>query len=492
MSAEASVEKHIIWDSHKLDGYIFSSIYDIKINLLKESLEFLGYDFGKTDTDRINKIKYNNYLVPGIGPGVTSHISLGAALVALSSYFSNFNIPEDLIKYIQEEAEAGRVKETSLPNTEDQFEKGENIYLAFKDLGFSDEASFALTGACWVECGWDVHRINKAELNGSGIMKTSGYSGAGEGLFGLTYWSQKKKIIDALNPPGIPSDEFEYNKKHSRHLMDLDDDWWVRIAEYYIKNMAPNHFNVLNDEDDHIVLYASYLWKAAPSRTPDFDSVKKTVEKYIQQNEKMYLARNPSFRMHNGFCTQLCVSYLLSRFVNGDETPSLKDLGVNVDIEYKKSSFEDSSKGKGTKERERWSVLDFGLFKKNPKKWNIKKACEWIHNNSLNASSHSCAAYVRKAIEAGGLSTAGRPNWAWKYIDFLPKIGFRYISTVKKNSKDYKPEPGDIAVYQKNGDPNVPGHICMWSGKEWCSDFKQRNMIVYSGTSEAHIFRFED
>ena len=138
--------------------------------------------------------------------------------------------------------------------------------------------------------------------------------------------------------------------------------------------------------------------------------------------------------------------------------------------------------------------LDPGMFTKNPNGWNIQKACNWVHTHAATSSMHACAKYVRMGIEAGGLSTAGRPNWAWKYISYLPTIGFKFIDKVDKSYNgekgQYKPEPGDIAVYTKGGDKNVPGHICMWTGAEWASDFRQRNMIVYSNTKQAYIFRF--
>ena len=134
--------------------------------------------------------------------------------------------------------------------------------------------------------------------------------------------------------------------------------------------------------------------------------------------------------------------------------------------------------------------LDPGVFKKNPDGWNIRRSCEWLHSHAGANSRHACAKYVRMAIEAGGLSTVGRPNWAWKYIDYLPNIGFKFIGTFKRNDS-YRPKPGDIAVYTKGGDKNVPGHICMWTGNEWASDFKQKSMIVYPSTKEAYVFRFE-
>ena len=132
--------------------------------------------------------------------------------------------------------------------------------------------------------------------------------------------------------------------------------------------------------------------------------------------------------------------------------------------------------------------LDPSLFKRNPNGWNIQAACQWLITHSHASTQHACAKYVRQAIEAGGISTAGRPTWAWKYINYLPTIGFKYMGNFQNG---FKGEPGDIAVYMKNGNPNVPGHICMWTGVQWCSDFRQNSMIVYGGTKEAKVFRFE-
>ena len=139
--------------------------------------------------------------------------------------------------------------------------------------------------------------------------------------------------------------------------------------------------------------------------------------------------------------------------------------------------------------------LDPGLFEKNPNGWNIQKACEWLHKSAANNSMHVCAKYVRMAIEVGGLSTNGRPSWAWKYINYLPKIGFKFLDRVNNSYQgekgSYKPKPGDIAVYTQGNNTRVPGHICMWTGAEWASDFRQKNLIVYKDTPLAYIFRFE-
>ena len=152
-----------------------------------------------------------------------------------------------------------------------------------------------------------------------------------------------------------------------------------------------------------------------------------------------------------------------------------------------------------------WVNLNPGMFKHNSSKWDVRKACEWLHNNSypyyIKGKCGACAKAVRSAIDIGFNTNpnggdsytgrAGRPTWAWHYIDFLPKIGFKFIAKVSRDKmKSFKAEPGDIAAYQKNCNPKTYGHICMWTGLEWASDFKQNSMIVYGGTPEAYVFRF--
>lgn len=193
---------------------------------------------------------------------------------------------------------------------------------------------------------------------------------------------------------------------------------------------------------------------------------------------------------------------MASTLVNSQE--QYPDLSIYHDgnVEYTKDNltsglyrfinFTQSSGGGIFGDKGITTQLDPGLFKKNPNGWDIKKACEWLHSHSSTTSQHACAKYVRMAIEAGGVSTDGRPNWAWKYIDYLPNIGFEFIGKVSRDKmKTFNAQPGDIAVYQKNGDPSVPGHICMWTGVQWTSDFKQSNMIVYGNTQEAYLFRFK-
>ena len=60
--------------------------------------------------------------------------------------------------------------------------------------------------------------------------------------------------------------------------------------------------------------------------------------------------------------------------------------------------------------------------------WNMSSALNALNSNARRNSSGYCARYVRTAIEAGGLSTAGRPSSAYLYTSYLPRIGFGFVT----------------------------------------------------------------
>ena len=106
--------------------------------------------------------------------------------------------------------------------------------------------------------------------------------------------------------------------------------------------------------------------------------------------------------------------------------------------------------------------------------------CEWSPEEAaLYATEHAekksvgmCALYVRKAIIAGGIPLyVGGDAWSYKYM--LPILNFHQVGK-KSESK-----VGDIVVFQPIGGRKF-GHIAIWNGSQWVSDFKQRNLIVHS------------
>ena len=135
--------------------------------------------------------------------------------------------------------------------------------------------------------------------------------------------------------------------------------------------------------------------------------------------------------------------------------------------------------------------MEIGGYIKNYEGFNVSKALEWAKNNVGPKSIGRCARYVRSMLEAGGMNTAGRPVSAYQYAGYLPKKGFKHIASLSSKSEqaawtNSKALPGDIAVMAHG----QHGHICMFTGKQWVSDFVQNNMWPYSGDGLVNIFRY--
>ena len=100
-----------------------------------------------------------------------------------------------------------------------------------------------------------------------------------------------------------------------------------------------------------------------------------------------------------------------------------------------------------------------------------------------------CAGYVKKAIWAGGLpyytcnkaTDCGDPimKGGWKQI-YISKAGDNYMD----NSRF---EPGDVCIitsFQGKRKNHDAGHMVLWTGKEWISDFLQGSCYTYGSDGE--------
>lgn len=123
--------------------------------------------------------------------------------------------------------------------------------------------------------------------------------------------------------------------------------------------------------------------------------------------------------------------------------------------------------------------------------WSIKKAVDWIINNRLaQFGKGECAAYVEKAIAAGGgpLKTKmsctenGAPNnhaTNLRYYGILEKHGFVQIQASTINPGGNIPtatlQAGDVCIIGHKSHGKY--HACMWTGNKWYSDHMQKNMV---------------
>jgi hypothetical protein len=107
--------------------------------------------------------------------------------------------------------------------------------------------------------------------------------------------------------------------------------------------------------------------------------------------------------------------------------------------------------------------------------WDVQKAVAHLQKHAKLKSLGRCAQYTREAIEAGGITLA-RHESAKDYGLSLLAAGFSEFHPDLVGA----PEKGDVAIIQGfKGHPH--GHMAMYDGTHWISDFVQRT--VYPGES---------
>ena len=118
----------------------------------------------------------------------------------------------------------------------------------------------------------------------------------------------------------------------------------------------------------------------------------------------------------------------------------------------------------------------------------VDKAVKHLNDNAttfnhalkrFNRRIGKCAQYVRQALEAGGvyIDPKKRPGVAKDYGPHLEKAGFHKLSPRPK--PDYDPQKGDVVVIQSHPKVSRAGHIAIFNGRDWVSDFvpPQRSSI---------------
>jgi hypothetical protein len=109
---------------------------------------------------------------------------------------------------------------------------------------------------------------------------------------------------------------------------------------------------------------------------------------------------------------------------------------------------------------------------------------EWMDAHALTRSSHHCAMYCRLGMEAAGLSTQDRPRSgdAADYGPFLLRHGAQV-----QPPDSYTPQVGDTVVFDKTTQ-HPYGHIEMYDGRRWVSDFMQHSFSPYRDVASTPPF----
>lgn len=102
------------------------------------------------------------------------------------------------------------------------------------------------------------------------------------------------------------------------------------------------------------------------------------------------------------------------------------------------------------------------------------------HGKSLGR----CALYVRKALQSAGYRFTPQPS-AYMYATkgVLAGAGFTKLS-----NHNYTPKVGDVAVFNRSS-KHPHGHIQIYDGNQWVSDFRQNKFSPYSQHNGYTVWR---
>ncbi|HET6931064.1 MAG TPA: RHS repeat-associated core domain-containing protein [Candidatus Acidoferrum sp.] len=100
----------------------------------------------------------------------------------------------------------------------------------------------------------------------------------------------------------------------------------------------------------------------------------------------------------------------------------------------------------------------------------LNKLVSWLDAHANPHSMGSCTKNVRQGLEAAGANTKGSPVSAKDWGPFLTNnLGFSEVP----QGPGYSPKVGDISVFQPANGSNPNGHIEVWDGTSWVSDYNQ-------------------
>lgn len=109
----------------------------------------------------------------------------------------------------------------------------------------------------------------------------------------------------------------------------------------------------------------------------------------------------------------------------------------------------------------------------------VNAAVKHANDHAKDKSIRRCAQKVREALEAGGVFIKNYPGLAKEYGPYLEQAGFHKLSP--RPQPDYDAQKGDVVVIQ-NYEDGEAGHIAIFNGSHWVSDFLQlRNDSLWAG-----------
>lgn len=275
----------------------------------------------KTDSDGLNYVSFSI---------AEAWVKWGKANIG------DFIVPPEILAYVRQSKQDEEFGEKNIPGDAKRFEDAKDV--AEELVGkykIPSQSVIGMMGALWIECAWAFKKsiINVQERGGGGVKGTAGWSGAGECWFGLTFWTQKKIVIDAIDAPAeVPRNQDDYNRDSAKHLGDLDWSWQCKILSVYLDKINTKWGKILCDEngDPGEQIYASYLFKTGHGTEPTLSEADRTARIYMRSHKENNKIAHPI----NSFASQVYVSIKFALYIKNcqegkkgqDAVPSNKEV----------------------------------------------------------------------------------------------------------------------------------------------------------------------
>jgi hypothetical protein len=123
---------------------------------------------------------------------------------------------------------------------------------------------------------------------------------------------------------------------------------------------------------------------------------------------------------------------------------------------------------------------------KKRSRFDADAAAKAAADSAGNSPGGHCAKAVREALEAGGIKLE-RVASAKDYGPSLENAGFKPIAVTEST---YTPAKGDVVIFQPCKNSHPDGHMQIYDGTQFVSDFKQKDKL-WPNSSETSVWKKE-
>ncbi|MBM0650261.1 hypothetical protein JMN10_11755, partial [Capnocytophaga genosp. AHN8471] len=263
--------------------------------------------------------------------------------------------------------------------------------------------------------------------------------------------SQKASELIKSTPRDQNIANFVYGNRYGNGNEASGDGWRFR-GSGLIQLTYKDNFKMVNNKIEK-------LWGKSILTDSGAEEVRKELELAVLTSMGYFAAKEIN-RIANGASSDLQIKEVCLK------------VGNDVDIKI------NNHKTKNHEEKKRFfKDKSSKTFKTNEckfKKYDIEKAVEHLNKQAKNKSESNCALFVRQAINAGGIF--GLNGHAMTYYN-EKKLEIAGFTKIGNDINLIELKKGDIVAFAAVKGHSY-GHIAMWNGKQWVSDFKQKSFWV--------------